>query len=304
MVRPMVRTPRSCSIAATVELSTPPDMATATGAAAKAVAPGRISDCAVEVIAPSVSAGGGERNLTRGEAANALDDRGDHRNRMVDFLRCRRTSQTEAQARAGILARKPCGEQNVRRLGRTGRTGRACGAGDALEVQRNQKRLATGTGKTQVRRIRHATGTSAIHTRRWNPREQLGFQAIAKPADAKRILSEQSARQFGGLSHAHNARNIFGTRAAIALRVPAKETGSQRRAGANKKRTHALGSAKLVRGNREQIHSQAIHIEGNLPRRLDRVAMKAHALLGRDPCDLFDWLDDAKLVIGVHHAEE
>src|SRR5215469_973845 len=166
----MVGTPRSYRMAATVERSTPPDIATATGAVAGMVAQRSTSNCAVGIMDVLVSARSDlwlpcRNGSARGEGANALDNGGDHRNCVVDFCGRSRAAETEAKARARIIAGEACGEQHVRWLRGPGRARRSCGAGDTLQIERNQQRFAARAWERNVRRVRDTMGASAIHAR-------------------------------------------------------------------------------------------------------------------------------------------
>ena len=81
-------------------------------------------------------------------------------------------------------------------------------------------------------------------------------------------------------------------------------SGSTRTPPAQVQRANALGRVKLVSGDRQQVDAEPVHVGGNLAGRLRRVGVEEHAVLAGDARALFDRLDRANLVVGVHDADE
>src|SRR4029077_465698 len=155
MVRPTTLSPRSCSSAATVELSTPPLMATA-------IVP-LVCPLFMEILRASAGACLFAREGRK--LAQALDNAGKHANGIFDLLGGGAAADADPQARARLQRREADGGQHVRRLNRSRRAGGAGAAGDALQVERNDEGLAPGAKKTDIGSVRHAPLHVAVQAR-------------------------------------------------------------------------------------------------------------------------------------------
>src|SRR6185295_8694789 len=114
MVRPITFSPRARSIPATTELSTPPDMATASG-----------------------RSGIGRRQLS--QMRDGIDQ---SLNQSVHLLDGIGSAKGKAYARASLQAAQPHGQQNVRWLRRAAGTGRAARDSESLKIQGDQQCVA------------------------------------------------------------------------------------------------------------------------------------------------------------------
>src|SRR5580698_285720 len=150
----------------------------------------------------------------------------------------------------------------------------------------------------------YALGAISVYAGVGAGRQQRVFQAIAQRSDARAVRHQILARQFRSFSHAYDARNIFGARAAIAFVMATVELRFERRAGANVERASALRPVNFVGGNGEQVHAEAVYVERHLSGGLHGVAMQQNFRGGGDAANFFDRLDGAELVVGVHHADE
>src|SRR5579859_1538958 len=137
MVMPMTRSPARFSMPATTELSTPPDIATA-------------------MVCSDIS----RRQLS--ESRNHLRYRVDQR---VDLRCVIRAAQRKTHARPRLFPRESNGSQHMRGLRRAARAGRSTGYRKALEVQRNQQRLAIDAVETDVRGVAHPRRARAVDMR-------------------------------------------------------------------------------------------------------------------------------------------
>ena len=63
-------------------------------------------------------------------------------------------------------------------------------------------------------------------------------------------------------------------------------------------------AVKLVRGQRQQVHVQHLHVQRKIAAGLHRVGVEGNAVLSGDGADLGDRFDRAHLVVGVHHADQ
>src|ERR1700690_3281990 len=113
--------PRSCSNAATVELSTPPLIATAMAVDGGAGASRGISSSVVGGmesfrILPGLWPGGYFARGVRRKSAQAFCDSWQYADRFVDFRSRSKPAQADAHARSRLVIRKPNRLQHVRRL--------------------------------------------------------------------------------------------------------------------------------------------------------------------------------------------
>ena len=86
--------------------------------------------------------------------------------------------------------------------------------------------------------------------------------------------------------------------------MPAMKLRLKRSSGANVQRANALGSVNFVRGDGKQIHSETVHVERHLPRRLHRVTMEVNVSLGGDSANFLNRLNGAEFVVRMHHADQ
>ena len=69
-------------------------------------------------------------------------------------------------------------------------------------------------------------------------------------------------------------------------------------------RAHSLRPAKLVRGNREQVHAEFFHVDGNFSGSLHGIGMKYDSLLGGNLADFLDGLNRSSLVVCEHERDQ
>src|SRR4026209_2389044 len=110
MVRPMTFSPRACSMPATTELSTPPDLATARGFSCM-------------------------RRRQLAQVRDGVDQRLDERIHLFDSIG---SPQGKTDTRASLQAAQAHRQQNVGWLGRPAGAGRTARYGESFEIQRNQ----------------------------------------------------------------------------------------------------------------------------------------------------------------------
>ena len=78
----------------------------------------------------------------------------------------------------------------------------------------------------------------------------------------------------------------------------------QAHAGTDVQRADALGRVDLVSGDGQQVHSQIVHVDRYLTHRLGTVGVKQHSPFPGDLAYLFQRLDGADLVVGVHDGNQ
>src|SRR6185437_14325072 len=256
IVRPMIACPRSRKIAATVELSTPPDIATATiSAGGERLAeiptglPLVISNCEVEVMLELTDRNRGplcRNGRSWRKAANAFHHFWNHLDCSLYFLPCCCAAEAESQARSRIIVCVSSRQQHVRRLRRTRRASRTRRTRNPLEVQRDQNRFAARVRKSHVRCVWNSPRPIAVYLRARNSLQQSRLQPVAKLANASAVLRQKLPRQFGRLTEADNPRHVLCPRTPVALGMPAIKSRRQGRSGTNIKRAHALRSAEFM----------------------------------------------------------
>src|SRR5690348_10236295 len=239
----MIDCPRSRKIAATVELSTPPDIATATiSAGGERLAeiptglPLVISDCEVEIMFKLSGRNRGRLRRNRRswrKAANAHHHLRNHLDCSLYFFACCRAPEAESQARSRIIGRESRRQQDVRRLRQTRRASRARRTGDPLQVQRDQKRFAARVSKSHVGCVGNSPRAIAVYLRTGNSLQQRRLEPVAKLANSNRVFRQKLPREFRCLTETDDPRHVLRSRTPVALGMPAIKSRFQRRAGSD-----------------------------------------------------------------------
>src|SRR4051794_20690933 len=151
MVSPTMRSPRECSRAATVELSTPPDIATAV------MESGMDGDTA--------------------QLARAGRDCVDQRVYLLDGVR---TANGNTKTGSSVVTAEPDRGQHVRRLGSAARTCGPARHGVAPQVERDQQGLRVDPLEDNVGGVRDARRLRAVHTGARHVSKNAGFHSVAQ----------------------------------------------------------------------------------------------------------------------------
>src|SRR5689334_6329097 len=133
MVRPTTWRPSRTRSAATVELSTPPLMATATGASGM-----------------------------HGDPAQVRHGRFDRLDEGVHLVSGSEAAERKTNAGAGPFRREPDGGQDMRRRDRAARAGGAGGNGEAAEIERDDQGFAIDPVKVDVGGVGSAGRARAV----------------------------------------------------------------------------------------------------------------------------------------------
>ena len=213
MVIPMTRWPSRISMPATVELSTPPDMATR-----------MVSGISSVVRLPA-------RSAFRRDTAKMSDAVDDGVGESVYLFHGVGCAERDADRRAGLAVAQADGAQHVRRFDRAARAGRSAGNREAAEVERDNQRLAFDEIETDVAgvgnpRTRYATLTPRFA--RTTRSEYCTLQAVSQrsqigSAGGSRLLPhrgetpEHSRCRRGG--RARDGRRRESGRARVPLRT-------------------------------------------------------------------------------------
>src|ERR1700735_1331255 len=211
-------------------------------------------------------------------------------------------AEAKTQTRTRFLRREADSQQNVRRLNRSGRASRSRGTRDALKVQSDDESFSACRGESQVRCVRNAAIAVTIHAHRRKRVDQLFFQTVAQCFNSSSVDFQVYFCQFGGFAEADDARNIFGTGTPVPLMMAAVKLRLKRRSCTDIERANTLGPIDFVRGDGEQMHAEALHVQRQRRCRLYRVAMKIDVSFSGDAANFFDGLNGAELVVRVHDA--
>src|ERR1700687_4307626 len=245
MVRPTMGRPCSWSKAATVELSTPPLMATATMPGEISLRSGRVSNwisgfmlflfyaekslleridlaqvgrrdpaplhktrsrCRLILAGSDSWVGRGLFAVGGGEYAQ-LGDGGRHDlQREVDFGGGGVAAQAEAQTGAGFFRQQADGGENVRGFDSAGGAGGSGGTSETLQVQGDDQRFALEAREYHVGGVRSAWRAAAVCTRMRHALQQALFQPVAQYGDALGILRQRFLGDFRGGAQSDNSR--------------------------------------------------------------------------------------------------
>ena len=111
-------------------------------------------------------------------------------------------------------------------------------------------------------------------------------------------------REFRRPRQTHDAGDVLRAGAALALVAAAHQQRLERRALAQKHGAHALGRVHLVSTDGQHVAADPLHVDGDLAGALDRVDVEPDAGLGGDLADLLHRLQNARLVVGQHYADQ
>ena len=238
----------------------------------------------------------------RGEAPQLLHQRRQHSDDAIDIVLGVALAEAEADRAERARVWQAHRLQHVRRFERARRARRARRHRDALEIEADEQRLRLDPFEADVGRIRDARFRRAVPLCARDRREDAQLEPIAERAQARAFFAHLLQRELGGRRRGRRCRERSPSRAAIAL-LPAaghRAAGAARRAAPE--RADAFRSVELVRGDREQIDAQRLHVDRDLARRLHRIGMQQRAVLVRDRRELRDRLNRSDLVVRVHHA--
>src|SRR5579872_1235682 len=283
MVRPTTGRPWRWSMAATTELSTPPDIATAIGATAF---------------------GGSGMYHDRGDFSQVRRGLCDSFDQRVNLLGRVVAAQRKSETPAGLRAREPNGQQDVRRLDGAARASGSAGDGKSLEVEGDNHRLAFNTIEGDTGCIWNARRGRGVDVNAWDAGEDALLQAVAQRSKARALRLQVLGYPRRGAPEAGCARNIFGAGSTIALMMAAIQNRLQRRSLPDIKSANAFGSLNFMTANRIEIDAELADVDWNFPRRLHAVAVHGDARRASDLRNLGHRLDRAQLIIRVHHRDK
>src|SRR2546427_3505598 len=192
----------------------------------------------------------------------------------------------------------------MRWLDSAGRTGGSRRTGKTFQVKSNQEGFAFDAGKNKICGVRCARSPSAVHARLGDALQQTLLQLVAESRHAPGVFGERLASDFSSLAEPHNSRDVFCAGAEATLVMSAVEKLPQARSATNVQRADTFWRVKLVARNREQIDLKRVDVNWDFACGLHGVGVEVNVRILGDAADLFEWLDGAKLVVGVHDGDE
>src|SRR5690349_22393280 len=238
MVSPTTLRPWRTRSAATVELSTPPLMATAMGFSGMHADSAQMGDAGLDGFDQRV-------NLLGGVGA----------------------AERKTHAGTGAVVGEPDRLEHVRGCERAARTGRAGRDREAAQIEGDHERLAIDAIEIQVAGVGHAIPARAVDAGAWDALEHGIFQAIAQGREPLAIFGEPPAGQLCRGAEGRDGRDIFRARTPVALVMAAERNRRQTRAATHVERAYALRRVELVAAHRVEIDPECLHVHGKLAER-------------------------------------
>ena len=115
---------------------------------------------------------------------------------------------------------------------------------------------------------------------------------------------EPLACNLGGTTQTDDSRQILRSRASRAFVTASVEQWLKERPAADVQRTRSLRPVQFVAGDGQQLASNLLHVDGNLPCRLYCVRVKQNAAFLSDLSDLHNRLHDAGFIVGHHDRDQ
>ena len=172
--------------------------------------------------------------------------------------------------------------------------------GDALQLGIRESVLARfgiRPAERDAARVRDSRNVGAVDNH--VDCSERTFECVAQRTDVREI-----ARDLRGHSERHRQRHVLRTGAAAALLRAAECVAREREAASDVERADAFRRVQLVRGERERVDAERVHIDVDLARALHGIAVHVNRSLAADARHVRDRLDHARLVVREHHRDE
>jgi len=130
------------------------------------------------------------------------------------------------------------------------------------------------------------------------------FQLVAQRPDPRVLVVHAFGGQLTGLAQRHDARHVFGARAASTLLVSPEQPGAEPGALLDVEDPDSLGGMQLVPGQTQQIDAALREVQRDLPHDLNGVGMENDPTVGHPLGDLFHGEDHAGFVVGRHDRHQ
>src|SRR5712671_5094391 len=273
IVRPMMLCPSARSMAATVEESTPPDMATAMVWGFGMLRANRLLP------------------ILRRQLPQSRYRLQHQRKRDFDVFPGILFAQAKADAGAGAVRTQSHRREHMGWLDGSRRTCRACRHCQAFQIESDHHRLALDMVEINARRIGYARRAIAIHPNFFDLRQNSLLQAVAQCGHFRVIIAlETPHSQLCGFAQRHNSGNVLSTSPAGTLVPSTIKQRPRTRSLAHIERAYSLRRVHFVAGDRERMATNLLHVDRNLPCGLNRVAMKKDLGFRCDLPDFFNGL--------------
>src|ERR1019366_6320264 len=308
MVMPTTVRPWRTSMAATVELSTPPLMATAMGNSVLTFGITvtysgtttplrswlRLRDRTSETVNSGMHR---DPAQVRHAGADGFDERVHLPGRIA-------APQGEAHTGARAVIAQADGLQHVRRRDRARPAGRPGGDREAAQVERDHHGFAIDAFEVKIAGVGHAIPARAVDARAGNAFEHGVLQAVAQHGEAFGVLGHAAPGEFRGRAEGRDSRDVLRAGPAVALVMAAVGDGREAGSLAGVERSHALGRIQPVAAHAAEDYPRRGHVHRRLAQRLHAIHVQRRAGLVRDLRDLGDGLQRAEFVIGVHDTDQ
>src|SRR2546427_1667008 len=184
------------------------------------------------------------------------------------------------------------------------RTGGSRRTGKTFQVKSNQEGFAFDAGKNKIGGVWGARSGAGVHTRLGNALQETLLQFVAEVGDTPGVFCQRFAGDSGSFAKPYISRDVFGAGTEAALGMAAIEKLAQARSATNVQCADALWRIQFVSGNGEEIDAQRIYVNWDFACGLHGVGVEVNVRILGDAADLFERLDCAELVVGVHDGDE
>src|ERR1035441_6519748 len=247
MVMPTILWPWRTSSAATVELSTPPLMATAMGAGSGMY---------------GYSSQMGYRRFERLQQGIHLFSRGS-------------AAEGKTQAGAGAVRRKSQGGEHVGWRDGARRAGRARRHHESPQVESDHHGFSIHSIEINIAGIGRPIGVPATDAGAGDTAENTALQPVAQRRQTLGFRGQRSPGEFASGAEGHDTGHIFGPRPAVALVMSAECGGRELGSLAHVECAHALGSVELVAAHAVKIDAERFHVDRDFPERLHAIHVQS-----------------------------
>src|SRR5512136_787130 len=188
-------------------------------------------------------------------------------------------------------------------LERPGGAGRTRGSTDAIFVQGEKHGLALDEldGDVQVPRKAFLLMTVQPGVR---DLEDSLHEPVPHGLDLPVMPLDVHGRHLNGFSDSHDPCQVLGPGPPVVLLSPSVDQGIDPGPLADVEGTHALRTVELVTRKGEEVDVQAVHIDGDVPNRLDGIGMEGYVVFMGDGPELPHGFDGSDLVVREHDGDE
>lgn len=181
-------------------------------------------------------------------------------------------------------------------------TGRACGGEHASCVREHIR--AEDLGETDMECVRQAHVRGAGDMKRWNFQEKTRPERITHDTKPRRVGCELIFGELTCMAESHDGGDVGSTSSPTSLVACTEHLSLPIDAISHIERTDALWSIELVSNKRVEVDLITLYIDRDLPHSLCAIDMKQGTLFATQRAELWNGLNRADLIVGVHHTHE